>query len=283
MIVTDWQTKGEGTNQGGHKVCLSELKYHQESAVLFLHPWNMEDSGPTATLLVSNEISFSPFYKGIFCGQRSTDLLTVGALRRWNGWQKPRKIKPLTSKLSTKDLLPSRVTSSFGGTWCYCSSSPACVRGYPLIPDTNTGCCCCHLQPATSCWPVMFLVHPCRTWDTHFSKDLYEPGPYQTMKSSPVWVWFLRYDSPSVLHRTPTGKFRCNCARPDILSEALSQTCFQSTPKWSLPGLINPLSGPPWTTSFFFSHEFSYSLDFSWQRAQPSSFHSQTPLNWMIY
>lgn len=68
MIVTDWQTKGEGTKQGGHKVRLSELKYHQESAVLFLHPWNMEDSGPTATLLVSNEISFSPFYKGIFCG-----------------------------------------------------------------------------------------------------------------------------------------------------------------------------------------------------------------------
>lgn len=146
----------------------------------------VEDSGPTATLLVSNEISFSPFYKGIFCGQRSTDLPTVGALQRWNGWQKPRKIKPLTSKLSTKDLLLSRVTSGFGGTWCYCSSSPACVRGYPLVPDTNTRCCRHHLQPATSCWPVVFLVHPSPTWNTHFSKDLYEPGPYQTTKSSPV-------------------------------------------------------------------------------------------------
>ena len=41
MILTDWQTKGEGTKQGGHKVCSSKLKYHQESAVLFLHPWNM--------------------------------------------------------------------------------------------------------------------------------------------------------------------------------------------------------------------------------------------------
>ena len=152
------------------------------------------------------------------------------------------------------------------------------------------------LLPLTACY-ILLACHvsspPSRTWDTHFSKDLYEPGPYQTMKSSPVWVWFLRYDSPSVLHRTPTGKFRCNCARPDILSEALSQTCFQSTPRWSLPGLINPPSGLPWTISFFFSHptthltpakdEFSYSLDFSWQRAQPSSFHSQTPLNWMIY
>ena len=116
----------------------------------------MEDSGPTATLLVSNEISFSPFYKGIFCGQHSTDVPTVGALRRWTGWQKPRKIKPLTSKLSTKDLLLSRETSAFGGTWCYCSSSPACVRGYPLIPDTNTRCSCCHLQPATSCWLSCF-------------------------------------------------------------------------------------------------------------------------------
>lgn len=31
-----------------------------------------EDSGPTATLLVSNEISSSPFYKGMFFGQCST-------------------------------------------------------------------------------------------------------------------------------------------------------------------------------------------------------------------
>lgn len=45
--------------------------------------------------------------------------------------------KPLTSKLSTKDLLPSRVTSSFGGTGVIVPS-PAWARGYPLIPDTNT-------------------------------------------------------------------------------------------------------------------------------------------------
>lgn len=45
------------------------------------------------------------------------------------------------------------------------------------------------LLPLTACYillVVMFLVHPSPTWDTHFSKDLYEPGPYQTMKSSPV-------------------------------------------------------------------------------------------------
>ena len=40
---------------------------------------------------------------------------------------------------------------------------------------------------------------------------------------------------------------------------------------------------PPNHSSNTSKREFSYNLDFSWQRAQPSSFHSQTPLNWMVY
>ena len=40
---------------------------------------------------------------------------------------------------------------------------------------------------------------------------------------------------------------------------------------------------PPNHSSNTSKREFSYNPDFSWQRAQPSSFHSQTPLNWMIY
>ena len=83
------------------------------------------------------------------------DLPTGGALQRWNGWQKPRKTKPLMSKLPTKNLLPSRATSAFGGIRYYCSPSPARVRGRPLIPATNTGCCCRHLQPATSCYSLL--------------------------------------------------------------------------------------------------------------------------------
>lgn len=148
--------------------------------------------------------------------------------------------------------------------------SRLCHKVSPRPPQsTNTG----HIRT---------LVHPFPTWGTHFSKDLYELGSYQTVKSSPVWVCFFRYDS---LSSTPHP---LESSDPVVPEQAFSLNHSHR----HVFSLLSPPSGLPWSTSFFFSHrtthptpakdEFSYCLDFPWQRAQ-SSFHSQTPLNWMLY
>lgn len=56
---------------------------------------------------------------------------------------------------------------------------PSLPATNPGVPATNPGGCC--LQPATACWPMMFLVgRPIPNMGVHFSKDMDEAGPHHT-------------------------------------------------------------------------------------------------------
>lgn len=81
-----------------------------------MYPWHIwATPGQRPHFQFPVKLPLVPSTRTHFLSSAAPDSPTVGALQRWNGWQKPKKIKPLTSKLSTKSLLPSREPAASDG------------------------------------------------------------------------------------------------------------------------------------------------------------------------
>lgn len=88
---------------------------------------------------------------------------------------------------------------------------------------------------------IRTLVHPFPPCGTRFSKDLYELGSYQTVKSSPVRVCFFRYDSlsstPHPLESSdpvvPEQAFSLNHSHRHVFNLLSNVARINKSSKWS--------------------------------------------------